>query len=234
MLVESLVSYGLIGTQILGWIVFSYIFVSFFEWQIHRYLMHKKRLPKWVYRMSPYILETFEAHAIRHHGIYYKEFDYEPNPEGREYNLDIKVGETVTMLAAVSPFLIAMLWFWPLGGGILIGVTLLHNRAWNVLHRQMHLPQESWLKNSRVFHFLARHHFLHHEHPNSNYNVVFPLFDYLLGTNSRPTMHDLREMLRLGYLQPRHEGTQAILEQRRREVEARRAADEAPSVAAAV
>jgi len=88
---------------ILGWLLFSYVFDSFVEHQIHQHLMHRRRLPKWVYRMSPYMLETFEAHAVRHHGKWYKEFDFEPDPAGREYNLDIKVGETVVMLLCLTP-----------------------------------------------------------------------------------------------------------------------------------
>lgn len=219
---ETFIVVGGVTLQVLGWLVFSYAFVSFFEWQIHRHLMHRKRFPKWVYRFSPYILETFEAHAVRHHGQYYDEFDHEPDPAGREYNLDIKVGETVTIVICLAPVFALIFWLSPLGGSILLGMSVLHNQAWNLLHREMHIPQHGWLGNTAFFRFLARHHFLHHEQTSKNYNIVFPLFDYVFFTTAKPNFGDIREMLRLGYLTPRHMHSEPRLERWRDEVAERR------------
>lgn len=216
-------SFAILTLTIIAWLAFSYTFVSFFEWQIHRHLMHRKRFPKWVYRMSPYILRTFEAHAVEHHSTYYHEFDHEPDPYGREHNLDIKVGETVAILSTLCPIFALIFWFSPLGGSILLGVSILHNRAWNVLHRQMHIPKNTFFKDSAFFRWVARHHFMHHRETTKNYNVVFPLWDYLLFTAAKPKFGDIREMLRLGYIKPRHEGSESRIERLREAVEQRRA-----------
>jgi len=207
---------------VLGWVAFSYVFVSFSEHQIHRHLMHKKRLPKWVYRASPYILDVFEAHAVRHHATWYKEFDYEPDPVGREENLDIKWTETFVILACLLPLLATMAWLFPLGCGIFLAVAILHNRLWNVLHRQMHIPQQTFFKNWGVYHFLARHHFMHHQQVGKNYNIVFPLADFVLGSVARPTISDRKEMLRLGYLAPRSEAARKLVHEWQADVSLRR------------
>jgi hypothetical protein len=38
---------------VLGWMVFSYLYISIGEHQIHKRLMHGKPLPEWVYRAFP-------------------------------------------------------------------------------------------------------------------------------------------------------------------------------------
>jgi hypothetical protein len=200
---EILISIAMWSGKIVGWLIFSYIFVSFFEYQIHRHLMHRMRLPKWIYRASPYILETFEAHAVRHHRTWYKEFDHEPDPVGREENLDIKIGETVAILTCLLPIFGLLFWLSPLGGSIVLAVSIIHNRAWNVLHRQMHMPQSVFFQRWPMFCYLARHHYMHHQQTRTNYNVVFPLFDYLMNSVAKPKLGDIKEMLRLGYLQGR-------------------------------
>lgn len=215
--------YVVFALKIVGWLAVSYAFISFVEFQIHRHLMHRKRLPKWVYRVSAYILETFEAHAIRHHGIWYKEFDYEPDPQGREFNLDITLSETLVMIVCLSPVLGLFLWFFPWGCAVLLGVTLLHNQLWNLLHRQMHIPKDVFFRDWKLFHYLARHHFMHHRQTNRNYNVVFPLFDYIFRSVAKPELGDVREMLRLGYLQPKTDRGRVHLEKWRREVALHRA-----------
>ena len=49
-----------------------------------------------------------------------------------------------------------------------------------------------------IYTFLARHHCLHHRHMDRNFNVVFPLADYVLGTNVRANEGDLRYMKQCG------------------------------------
>ena len=212
----------LLALYVLGWLAFSFAFVSFCEHQIHKHLMHKKRLPKWVYRASHYLLDVFEAHAVRHHATWYKEFDHEPHPQGRQENLDIKWTETVVILSSLLPMFVFLFWKFPLGGTILVGMTVLHNRLWNALHRQMHIPQETVFKNWKIFHFLARHHFMHHQQMAKNFNIVFPLADYVLRSKAKPRRRDMREMLRLGYLKPRSAATAVRVQRWRAEVAERR------------
>jgi hypothetical protein len=86
----------------------------------------------------------------------------------------------------------------------------------------MHIPKQAFFRNWGAFQFLARHHFMHHEQVDKNFNVVFPLADFVLGSVARPTLGNVREMMRLGYLAPRRPLSAAQLERRRRDIAAHR------------
>jgi sterol desaturase/sphingolipid hydroxylase (fatty acid hydroxylase superfamily) len=46
----------------------------------------------------------------------------------------------------------------------------------------MHLPRKRVLERSGLFFRLNGHHILHHRYMHKNFNVVFPLADFCLGT----------------------------------------------------
>ena len=75
-----------------------------------------------------------------------------------------------------------------------------HNRLWNALHRQMHIPEDVFFKDWKVYRFLARYHFMHHQMNGRNFNVVCPLADFVLCRTAKPRVRDIRNMLTLGLL----------------------------------
>jgi hypothetical protein len=206
----------------LGWLAFSYVFISIGEHQIHKHFMHRKQLFAILYKIFPYLKAVFEAHAIRHHSIWYKDFDFEPDDHGRQENLDIKWTETVVMVVSTSPLWVPIFLFSISGGCIFLATVIAHNRLWNVLHRQMHIPQDVFFKDSAVFRYLARNHFMHHRKSSKNYNVVCPLADFLFRTKAKPTQADIREMLRLGYLRPTSDRVQELIDRLREATEMQR------------
>jgi sterol desaturase/sphingolipid hydroxylase (fatty acid hydroxylase superfamily) len=64
----------------------------------------------------------------------------------------------------------------------------------------MHKPEKRFFSDWPVYKFLGRHHYLHHKHPDKNFNVVLPLADYVLGTIIRASNLELNEMYRLRLL----------------------------------
>jgi len=46
----------------------------------------------------------------------------------------------------------------------------------------MHKPGIAWIERTRMFRFLKQHHQLHHSYMGTNFNVVLPLADWMLGT----------------------------------------------------
>lgn len=183
----------------------AYLILTFAEHQIHRHFMHRKRFPAAVYKASPYLLEIFVAHGVRHHSQWYREFDFEPNPAGKWDNILIRMTETRWLALSFMPMGLAIGYFisWP--AAFMMGAMgILHNRLWNVLHTQMHMPADTFFAQWRVFRFLARHHYLHHQFTGKNYNVVCPGADVVMGTLARPRLRDLREMMFLEYLTPRN------------------------------
>ena len=75
---------------------------------------------------------------------------------------------------------------------------IFHHWAWNKLHLEMHKPERRVFSTWPVYTFLARYHCLHHRHLDRNFNVVFPLADYVLGTSARATEADLIYMKQWG------------------------------------
>jgi hypothetical protein len=81
-----------------------------------------------------------------------------------------------------------------------VAVMTFHHWAWNKIHLEMHKPEQRSFSAWPVYKFLARHHCLHHRYPNRNFNVVFPLADYVLGTHARANEDDLKFMQQAGLL----------------------------------
>src|SRR6266851_4558164 len=84
------------------------------------------------------------------------------------------------------------------GAAVFVAVMIFHHWAWNKIHLEMHKPEQRVFSTWPVYKFLARHHCLHHRHLDRNFNVVFPLADYVLGTSARANEADLKYMKQWG------------------------------------
>lgn len=200
--------------------------ISFGELLIHRHLMHRQRLWGWLYRVIPDLRAQFKNHALLHHGKYYDEFDHEPDPEGKTFNVRILWGDRARLQITFLPVVVALFFAVSWVSALTFALTiLLHNHVWGVVHMQMHVPQaDCWFRNTRYFRFITRHHFMHHQHSNKNYNVVLPFADFVMGRAIGPKVSDVRHMLRLGLLDPRHAASGPRIERMRAEDVVRRAA----------
>lgn len=75
------------------------------------------------------------------------------------------------------------------------------------IHPYLHLPYEqavrqgpaltSWLLRRRYFRLIAQHHFVHHRHPRTNFNLLLG-GDWLRGRHRRADAQQRAEMRRLG------------------------------------
>jgi hypothetical protein len=184
------------------WVVINYVVISFVEHLIHGYLMHAKRFPSRIYTLFPYLAYVFDSHAVRHHRRWYKKFNHEPDTIGREENLAIGLVDTIAIISGTAPIWLAEMWVWLPGGLLYVFMMYGHNYLWNILHRQMHIPQNIVFKDWTVYKFLARYHFMHHQKIGQNLNIVFLGADFLMGTVAKPRLRDIREMLNLGLLFP--------------------------------
>jgi hypothetical protein len=183
----------------------SVFLISFAELAIHRHAMHRKLLPRWVYRVNPDMDLQFHNHAVLHHGTYYRVFDHEPSREGKYFNLRILPADTLRLFVVFSPLVVPLALFVSLySAATLLIMVAAHNMVWSAVHVQMHVPESArFFSDTAYFRFIARHHFMHHQRMGKNYNVVIPIADFIMGSATKPSVSDVREMLRLGYLRPR-------------------------------
>jgi hypothetical protein len=173
----------------------SVILMSFVEHTIHRWHSHKRPLPELAYRSIPYLEGVYHEHAKLHHQHYYEVFDHEPDPYGRDLNITLNVwlGGLIALICCVG------FWFvWPVFAAVFFFTVIGHHLTWNLIHAEMHKPSGRLFARTFIYKFLARYHWMHHAYPGKNYNVVFPLADYLTGTHLSPRSCDQARMKKMG------------------------------------
>jgi hypothetical protein len=180
-------------SQFLGiaaWFVVCVVLMSLVEHQVHCRLMHKKpRLS--LLRNLKARNRIFTSHAVEHHTQYRQTFHDDPVPHGedRGIRLNILEGivESLPVTILIAPFSITGAVMFPL-------VVCLHHVIWNQIHMEMHKPEGRFFANWAAYKSVARHHFLHHRYPDKNFNVAFPIGDFLFNTVAKPTAADWQAM----------------------------------------
>ncbi len=165
--------------EVCGWFVFSCVLMSFIEHQVHSQLMHKQ---SFLSRRRASFRRNFEAHAITHHKHYLKIFADEPVAPGEDKEIRLNVHKAPIKSAPVAILLAFVSWKASL---IFVLTVMLHHWLWNQIHLEMHKPVKRSFSEWPIYKFLARYHYLHHKHPDKNFNVVFPLADYVFGTHAK-------------------------------------------------
>jgi len=151
------------------------VFGSFFEWTLHRYIMHRP-VGKFTY--------PFKAHAIVHHQTFRADHSYHLIDEQDKHTIPMAWWNgPVLVLLGISPFVVvsAITGNWGLSLGALLACAAYYG-TYEYLHWCMHLPRKRSLERSGLFFRLNGHHLLHHRCMHKNFNVVFPLADFCLGT----------------------------------------------------
>lgn len=180
------------------------IFSSFFEWLLHRFLMHKPLGP---------LRYPFERHALIHHRIFRADESYHLQNRADQYTIPMAWWNGPVLIAACAvPFVVAAaIWgTWGLVCGAVVSFVVYYG-AYEYMHWCMHLPKRRRLEKSWLFHRLNGHHLLHHRYMNRNFNVVLPLADLLLGTLLRrsPVMFKQATGVGVPNVQPRNRVPQA-------------------------
>jgi hypothetical protein len=151
------------------------IFASFFEWTLHRYVMHRP-VGKFDY--------AFKAHAIVHHHVFKADHTYHLINEKDKETIPMAWwnGPVIILINSIPAGLIA---WWVGSWMVLIGTVsafCLYFAAYEYMHWCMHLPKARRVEKSWLFYRLNGHHLLHHRYMHKNFNVVMPLADLCLGT----------------------------------------------------
>lgn len=165
--------------QIVGWFVFSCVLMSFIEHQVHSRLMHKRTVS---------FKRAFEAHALVHHTHYSKIFSDEPVAPGEDKEIRLTVHKAPIKAIPFAALIALVSWQ---GAVVFVATVCMHHWVWNKIHLEMHKPEQRLFSQWPIYKFLARYHWLHHRYQDKNFNVVFPLADYVLGTSVQPNKFDL-------------------------------------------
>ena len=151
------------------------VYASFFEWVLHRFLMHRPLLG---FRYA------FQAHALVHHRRFKADETYHLIDEQDKHTIPMAWwnGPVLIVLSGL-PFLVAAFFTggWGLVAGAVTAIAAYYG-TYEYLHWCMHLPKSRLVEQSWLFRRLNGHHLLHHRYMGNNFNVVLPLADLCLGT----------------------------------------------------
>jgi len=176
------------------WFAALVVLMSLIEHQVHSRLMHKK--PKhFLMRTFAARRKIFDRHAILHHRQYFKAFHDDPVPHGEDRGIQLNLREGLIESLPVSAILILFSYT----GALLFPVVVcLHHLMWNLIHMEMHKPEGRFFSRWPAYTRLARHHYLHHRYPDKNFNVAFPVGDFLFCTMAKASEDDWQAMKREG------------------------------------
>lgn len=176
--------------KVVLWFPVLVVLMSLIEHQIHQRLMHKKPRLQFLRRLAVRN-KIFTNHAVVHHGQYRKTFHDDPVPHGEDRGIRLNLLEG---LVESLPISLLLVWFSTTAALMFPLVVCLHHVIWNQVHMEMHKPEERFFMNWSLYRFMAKHHYLHHRHPDKNFNVAFPIGDYLCGTIAKPNDADRESM----------------------------------------
>jgi len=154
-----------------AWVVVA----SFFEWVLHRYVMHRP-LGAFTY--------PFRAHAVVHHGIFKADHSYHLQHEKDKETIPMAWWNGAVLIAVVMIPAVPLAWavgHWAVLAGAFMAMTSYYC-IYEYIHWCMHLPRARVVERAGFFFRLNGHHLLHHRYMHKNFNVVLPLADLCLGT----------------------------------------------------
>lgn len=157
----------------------TFVFANFAEWLAHKGPMHHKRD----------LLEMlFERHTMVHH-LYFPDTNMAaPNHHHWGYVL-FPWWAIFLVYVAAAPFALATGYVFGANCGWLFFATGLgYYLVYEWLHLMHHLPETHPISQNPTARWLRQHHHHHHDFKlmaHKNFNVSFPIADYVLGTAYR-------------------------------------------------
>jgi hypothetical protein len=151
-------------------------FGNFFEWLVHKDVLHKRRWPMEI---------IYDRHTPMHHMVYVEEDMALRSVKELRLILIPATGVLgIVMAAAPAAFVVAHFWSAAAGWLFLLSASLFMV-SYEVLHLCYHAPKESFIGRRRIIAALRAHHARHHDPrlmQRYNFNVTVPIFDWILGT----------------------------------------------------
>ena len=191
------------------YIIILYIIISFFEWFIHNYYMHKNS------KIGEYLYDNIiKGGHIGHHKKTYlnQKLDLEnENENEKEKELVFELLSPYTIFIVFLLMIIFNKIYYlipefknvvPIKYFLIINfiIIFVYFWSWNSLHTKYHFKKVSFKNqfkyniipffkpdtNSKIYKFLYKYHTLHHLNKGKckgNYNIICPFFDYIFKTN---------------------------------------------------
>ncbi len=164
----------------------GFVYSSFPEWVLHRYVMHR------VFNFFGFKFRyPFNSHAMIHHQIFKADQSYElknhypRDQQSHQETIPMAWWNGPVLIAIMSLPFLAMIFIdvpWFMVISIILGIACYYC-AYEYIHWCMHKPKGRWFERTWIYKWIKDHHRRHHAHMNrNNFNVVLPLADLCFGT----------------------------------------------------
>jgi hypothetical protein len=153
------------------------LFGNWVEYMVHRYPLHN---------VYPLLKGAYQIHSLEHHRFYiYDAMDFE---SFRDFMMVLfppwAPVLVVAFTSAVGAYLVRPI-FGANAGHLAAAAGTSCLFLYEVLHSLAHCADEGWAGKLPLVQGIRRHHRLHHDQAlmsRYNFNITFPIFDWVLGT----------------------------------------------------
>jgi hypothetical protein len=156
-----------------------FLFCNFFEWFLHRYIMHRP----W---KNPICRAVYNRHTLQHHQFFTdSEMRFADPTDYRVTFFPPYALATFTLMSIPGGIILGSL-FTPNVGWLFISTTTSMYMLYEFMHFCCHVEENWFVRNMPFVNTNRRHHAAHHDPSimmNYNMNLTFPIMDWLFRTS---------------------------------------------------
>jgi hypothetical protein len=156
-----------------------FMFANFFEWWIHRYVMHRPS-------NFPVFRAIYSRHTMMHHQFFTEqEMRFADHYDWR-VTFFPPYALVVFTFMSIPPAIIAGLVISPNVGWLVISTTTSMYLIYEFMHFCCHVDENAFVRLAPFINTIRRHHTAHHNQSimmERNMNLTFPVMDCLMGTS---------------------------------------------------
>lgn len=158
---------------------FTFLLCNFFEWWLHRYVMHRPS-------SNPLFRAVYNRHTLMHHQFFTEtEMRFADHHDWRVTFFPPYALVTFTLMSI--PGALALGWLLtPNVGWLMITTTTSLYLVYEFMHFCCHIEENAFVRSMPFVNTLRRHHTAHHNQSimmERNMNLTFPIMDWAFGTS---------------------------------------------------
>jgi hypothetical protein len=156
-----------------------FMFANFFEWWIHRYVMHRPS-------NFPVFRAIYSRHTMMHHQFFTEQEMRFADHHDWRVTFFPPYALVVFTFMSIPPAIIFGLLISPNVGWLLITTTTSMYLIYEFMHFCCHVDENAFVRHMPFVNTIRRHHTAHHNQSimmERNMNLTFPIMDALMGTS---------------------------------------------------
>ena len=163
------------------WLIVPVVFIAanFFEWFLHRYVMHRPRKSKG-------LRAIYDRHTLMHHQFFTDEEMRFASTHDFRVTFFPPYALATFLCMSIPAALIAGWLFTANVGWLVMATTTTMYLLYEFMHACCHVEENAFVRNMPFVNTIRRHHTAHHNQSimmERNMNLTFPIMDCVFGTS---------------------------------------------------